>query len=511
MKKTSIIMAVSALSAFSAVSCTERFEKYNTNEYALQESTPDMLLPTMVSSMMNVQTGRSQMCEQMIGSLGGYFAISSRFGGQNFDTFNASDAYNASAYSSTFLDIYANYFLIEKKTEGKGHFFAIARIARAAAMMRMADMYGPIPYSKVNDGAMYVEYDSLEDVYRGISEDLLWAVEELGAFVAEFPDARPFARNDRVYGGDYRMWMRLANSLRLRVAVRTGDGDGFAEIMAHPAGLVEDNSHNAMIEVGTSENPYYKASVSWQDLRINSSITDYMNGYEDPRRPYYFTTCTFGNRESEYIGMRIGEASFDKSAVTPYSLPAFGASDPVALFVAAETSFLKAEAALRGWIPGDVKEFYEKGIRLSMEQYGVSAEDVEAYISDSSRIPADHVNDPRGNKYDYDRKSVVTVAWDQSADSESMLERIITQKWIAMYPMGLEAWADFRRTGYPELAPSMDNLSGGVITDMSRGMRRLRYPYTEKSHNESNYNAAVNSYLGGKDDESVDLFWALDE
>ena len=102
------------------------------------------------------------------------------------------------------------------------------------------------------------------------------------------------------------------------------------------------------------------------------------------------------------------------------------------------------------------------------------------------------------------------IAWevgDTEDIAERNLERIITQKWIANYPMGLEAWAEFRRTGYPELTPAIDNLSGGVIGDNFRGLRRLRYPYTEKNLNKGNYDAAV-ALIGGKDDESVDLFWA---
>ena len=90
--------------------------------------------------------------------------------------------------------------------------------------------------------------------------------------------------------------------------------------------------------------------------------------------------------------------------------------------------------------------------------------------------------------------------------AEKQREKIITQKWIANFPMGLEAWAEFRRTGYPELAPAIDNLSGGVISDNFRGLRRLRYPYTERNLNKSNYDKAV-ALLGGTDNESVDLFW----
>ena len=87
------------------------------------------------------------------------------------------------------------------------------------------------------------------------------------------------------------------------------------------------------------------------------------------------------------------------------------------------------------------------------------------------------------------------------------LERIITQKWIANFPLGLEAWAEYRRTGYPELAPAISNMNQSVITDMQRGMRRLRYPYTERDLNRENYDKAVQQ-LGGPDNEATDLFWA---
>ena len=148
--------------------CTKNFEKYNTDPYAIKSSDPSILIPTMMESLMYVQQNDSQMIDQMVGSLGGYYTLSNRWGGQNFDTFNASDSWNAIPYETMFLDIYANYFEIEKFTGASGHYYAMANLLRAAAMMRVADMYGPIPYSKVTDGQMYVAYDSNEDVYKSI-------------------------------------------------------------------------------------------------------------------------------------------------------------------------------------------------------------------------------------------------------------------------------------------------------------------------------------------------------
>lgn len=482
--------------------CTKNFEKYNTDPYAIKSSDPSILIPTMIESLMYVQQNDSQMIDQMVGSLGGYFTLSNRWGGQNFDTFNASDSWNNIPYETMFLDIYANYFEIEKFTGASGHYYAMANILRAAAMMRVADMYGPIPYSKVTDGQMYVAYDKNEDVYKSIIEDLKNAASVLAGYASAYPDKKPIAAQDPVFAGDYAKWAKLANSYIMRAAVRSGDAEAFKSAYESPFGFINVNADNALMDPRTQPNPYQLSSASWGDLRSGSSIVDYMNGYNDPRRPAYFTKSTGG----KYIGMRSGKGSFEKSAVQGYSMCAFSATDKLPVFVAAESQFLIAEAILNGWISGSAKDFYEHGIKLSMEQWGVAG-GYTAYVADNSSVPASYENDPIGRFPNYTRNTKVTIAWSDGATKEQKLEKIITQKWIANYPMGIEAWTEYRRTGYPELAPVIDNLSNGVITNNARGLRRLRYSYKEHTLNKDNYAAAV-SLLGGKDDESVDLFWA---
>lgn len=209
--------------------CTGNFDEYNTDPYALYKGDPAVLIPTMLDAMMYVQQNDSQMVDQMVGSLGGYFTLSNRWGGQNFDTFNASDAWNATPYNTMFEDIYANFFDIEKSTSKSGHYYAMARLVRAAVMMRVADCYGPIPYSKVADGSFYVEYDSAEDVYKHIIEDLAGAATTLYAYAQEYPASKPLANNDPIFAGDYTAWARLANSLCLRAAIRSNDREAAEE------------------------------------------------------------------------------------------------------------------------------------------------------------------------------------------------------------------------------------------------------------------------------------------
>lgn len=498
-KISKILLFVSA--AASIIGCRGNFEKYNTDQYAIKSSEPSIVIPTMIEALMYVQQNDSQHIDQMVGTLGGYFTLSNRWGGQNFDTFNASDGWNAIPYETPFLDIYANYFEIEKYTNGSGHYFAIANLLRAAAMMRIADCYGPIPYSKVKDGKMYVAYDSNEEVYKHIIEDLKSSASILASFAADYPDKKPLAAQDPIYGGNYAQWAKLANSYIMRAAMRTGNKEAFIEAVESPYGYISSNADNAMMSCGSQRNPYDLSSASWGDLRSGSSIVDYMNGYSDPRRKAYFTLSNAGY----YVGMRSGKAVFEKSSVSGYSQCNFGETGKLPVFVAAESRFLMAEAVLKGWITGSIKDLYEEGIRLSMAQWNVS-EKADSYIADNSSIPDDYT-DPVAGFTEYSRNTELTIAWDDSADDEKKLERIITQKWIAEYPMGLEAWAEYRRTGYPELAPALDNLSKGVISDNARGLRRLRYSFNEKTLNKENYEEAV-KMLGGIDNESVDLFWA---
>lgn len=498
-----VILSV-CLGAAALTSCTDDFEKYNSDPYAIYKADPSVLLPAMIEPVMYVQQNNSQMIDQMVGALGGYMTCSNRWGGQNFDTYNASDSWNAIPFNTTYENL-VNIFDIEKATGKAGHYYAMATLLKAAALMRVADCYGGIPYSSVADQSFRTEYDSPEDTYKNIIADLRSAANILYQYSVAYPASRPLGNSDPIYSGDYAAWARLANSLALRAAVRTGDQTAAEEICESAAGLIDNNSQNALMDPGVQGNPYQLASASWGDLRISSSIVDYMDGYADPRMASYFTKSTFD--ATRYIGMRSGESGFDKSAVSGYSQPNVSASSKLPVCLAAEVSFLKAEGALRGWnMGGTAKDLYERGIRLSMEQYGIDEATISAYIADDTHTPASHANDPRGSKYNYSRQTDVKIKWDADG-SDKNLERIITQKWIANFPLGLEAWAEYRRTGFPELAPALNNLNQSVITDMQRGMRRLRYPYTERDLNRANYDKAVQQ-LGGADNEATDLFWA---
>ncbi|MCD8073043.1 MAG: SusD/RagB family nutrient-binding outer membrane lipoprotein, partial [Alistipes sp.] len=493
------------LTVFFLAGCTANYEDYNTDPTQIYDMPSGAYIQAMIEPMMFMGPHAAQMVDAMVGAYGGYLVATNRWENTNFDTFNPSDDWNASPWNSMFVATYSNFFQVEKLTEGVGHWYAMAKLVRAATMMRVADCYGPIPYSKVVDGNLYVEYDSGEEVYRNIISDLQESASLLYNFAATNSSFRPFADFDPTFlNGDYGLWAQLANSLTLRAAIRTDNQEAFISALNHPAGII---STNVTRPAGADGNPYYTLQGPWNDHRASSSIVDYMNGYNDPRRAAYFTFSTRSGFTSRYYGARTGYASSTSDSGEPYSQMLVDTSDPITLFYAAENEFLLAEAALKGWsVPNTAKSYYEAGVTLSMSQHGVAPATIAAYLADNTLVPASHTEDWRPNN-NYNRTSTVKIAWDDSGATN--LEQIITQKWIANFPLGLEAWADYRRTGFPELAPSVDNLSGGVVSDL-RGARRLEYPYSEKNLNSANYTKSVNDFFGGAggDTQASDLFWA---
>ena len=169
----------------------------------------------------------------------------------------------------------------------------------------------------------------------------------------------------------------------------------------------------------------------------------------------------------------------------------------------AEVYFLKAEAALRGWTgAGDAQANYESGIRASFAQHGAGG--VEDYIMDATSTPSDYVDAVNAsNSIAY--ASDVKIAYDATAPKEEQLEQIITQKWIAMFPDGQEAWSEFRRTGFPKIFPVVVNNSGGTI-DTDIQVRRINFVDTEKNTNAANVEAAT-ALLKGPDNGGTRLWW----
>ena len=500
-------------------SCTVNFLEYNKDPYGVSDevlasggiaeklANDCAVLSTVVIPLQEnlYQHAISLGCE----SLSGYMGQTNfgDFGQFNFNTGFIEYPFTDEQSLPRVISQY-NSLSLDTNADRENVFYAWGTILKVAIMHRISDMYGPVPYDFTGTDAQK-PYQTQEEVYRMMIEDLTWASETLSSVALSTVERNAWALQDDVYSADIDKWVKFANSLKLRLAVRvSGQLPDEAAKWAEEAvsgGVIESNAENA--QKPTADNPFYKMSVNWGDTRCGADIIAYMNAYQDPRREAYFKTTSRGGDEM-WFGLRSGVNLPSKETLAAdgmYSVPVVEMDDPVVWMTAAEVAFLRAEGALKGWnMGGDAKTFYEQGIRLSFDEWGVTGAD--AYIADATSVPGNHT-DPEVQQNNCNNKSKVTIAWDESADPEKKLEKIITQKWIAGFPSSLEAWSDFRRTGYPYLFAPRDNQSQPRI-DGERQQRRLRFSQSEYERNTANVEAAA-AMLDGGDEDGTELWWAL--
>ena len=440
-----------------AAACTGNFEDYNTKPFRPSDDDLNgdnvgvgILFPAMMEFVTHFQVNASQMHDVLVADeLGGYTSAVKSYQGQNIATYNPSDKFNDYILEQTFANFYGNYFKVETQTGGEGPVYQLARILRVAAMLRVTDAYGPIPYSKMQNGTFSVPYDSQRDVYMAMIDDLDAAMETLYTFASAGDGILMRDFDISSFKGDSRLWVSFANTLKLRMAIRMSGVEPEARRIAEEAvrdmatyGLIDANAENLSFSSDSRQNPFYTqaTSTSWQDLRSNASIVMYMNAYEDPRRASYFSKSGY---DGIYVGVRAGIQNVTPTDYATYSYPLFAEKDPVPVMYASESWFLRAEGALLGWTMGDTAEnLYNTGVKTSLELWG-NGSSYGTYIA-SETAPALSYADPRNKRNVSDFGTAVSVKW---ADDGNELERIITQKWIANHMIGHEAWADVRRTG----------------------------------------------------------------
>lgn len=514
-----------------ATSCTGKFEDINSNPYQPGDLSADdyalgSAMNNLAGCVISSDVNTAQFTDCVLGGpLGGYFSDSKSDWKATISNFNPTDDWTRVFLKSDQIlpKLFSNLNVVEVVSQNTKNPvpMAIAYIIKVACMHRIADAYGPIPYSKIgSDGSITTPYDSEQEVYNKFFEELTSAI----AVLNEHSNDRLTASADYVYQGDITKWIRFGNSLKLRLAMRIVNADQatakkMAEEAVNPAngGVIEQNADNAAWSYfsGSVNNPLYVAKEynhaddckTGGDTHVAADIIAYMNGYSDPRRAKYFVVSEWEN--VDYVGLRRGIVIPEyKTIGRKYSGINLSPTSPLYWMNAAEVAFLRAEAqgVYQFNMGGNAKQFYEQGVRLSFEQWQVDG--VDEYLQSEQVLPITY-RDPAGiNSYDRELTSL-PVKWNEGAGREEMQERIIIQKWIANWMLGNEAWADYRRTGYPHLFPATTdgNKSGGVV-DSNRGARRIPYPSDEYHDNKGNIQEAVSRYLNGNDTMAQDLWWA---
>lgn len=528
MKKSRLIYnivlgSVSLLCAGTLGSCTGEFEKWNTNpnEATGEEMERDNLktggnFAQMQRSVFIVGEnlgGRYQQDQALEGDLfASYLATSTSWGNTAYN--NDHYALYSEWYNYPFNDAYERIMQpwrqIYKATDAISPARAMATVIKVFGMSRITDMYGPIPYSKFGE-SLQAEYDSQQQVYMQFFDELKDAIGVLTDY-ADQNNGTYLADYDNIYQGNVQKWIKFANTVRLRLAMRISNVDETKAreeaqaAIANKYGLMATAADDAILHQSSTlvfKHPLWEIGTSWDDEHMSATMDCYLNGYADPRLSAYFQPAV---STGEYRGVRNGIPRLQKSTYQNItSRPNFTQNSDMNWMHAAEAYFLMAEAKMR-WGIGSMtpRQYYEEGIRTSFAAYNLSGADT--YIS-STRLPLDRYTDPSSNRAtDVSQMlSMLPVAWDDAAADSQNMERIMIQKWIALYPDGQEAWSEMRRTGMPGWV-HIQSYNYQQEVQSGEMISRLKFPTTEYTNNSQNVQQAV-TLLGGRDIAGTRLWW----
>ena len=390
--------------------------------------------------------------------------------------------------------------------------YSIAQIIKIMGAHRLTDMYGPIPYSKIGGGKLIAPYDSQQQVYTLMLAELQEAVETLNTY-KENGGTKILGDNDPLYQGDVTKWMKLGNSLMLRLAIRVYYADRtlsqtyVTKATTNPGGLITEVADVAKLVTNGRFRFFnsYHILRTYTEANMGANIYSYLKGYQDPRIAKYFTKKSLNGFE-DYYAVRMGTRK-PKSEYAGYSEVNIEENTPTYWFKASEVQFLLAEAALYNLISTDTaKNYYENGIKISFKENDV---ELGTYLT-SSATPAQYV-DPNNSNNNANAISPIDKKWDAVSSEEAHLEQIITQKYIANFPNGVEAWSEWRRTGYPRMFAPAVNLTNVAANNISSdgkngGIRRVPFSINEYTDNRENMPAALN-LLGGADNAATNVWW----
>jgi hypothetical protein len=479
-----------ALIVLCLIGCTGDFEEVNTNVNSPLSTTPNLLLTglqrDMMTSLLNETWG--------IGNIVIQHTAKNQFVNEDRYLWGELNGMWTAVYDNM-RDV--NNIIIQAKETNETNYEGVGLIMKSWMFSLATDLYGDVPYSQAaqgQSGVLFPQYDSQEEIYNGILSDLA----EANTLLADAGNIS----GDLIYQGDVKKWRKLANSLRLRYLMRISDR---RDVSADMNAILNDPTNNPVFESNADHAVYtYQASSpdqfplfstrigSFNEFRASKTLGDFLTSLDDPRLYIYFrptpaTEVTATTDDDKYDGIpnglddviaqtynggqqyqaRIGPLFYEQANTALGIQVAKGV-----IMTYAELQFILAEASEKGIINiGSAETFYANGINASFSYYGV---------------------DPAASYFTQN-----DVAY--TGTTEEKLEKIGNQKWAASYFQGFEAWFDWRRTGYPVLAPAVDNQNDDRIPV------RFIFPRIEQSLNATNREAAIARQ--GADDINTRVWW----
>jgi hypothetical protein len=399
------------------------------------------------------------------------------------------------------------------ENEGMEAHHAIAQIEKVLYYQQMTDYWGPIPYSEVGLGGKSVAYDSQEAIY----DDFFALLDSALTTLKSHQGGNAFGSHDQIFGGDIDSWIKFGNSVRLRCAMRISDvKPAKAKIEAEKAvagGVMTATSDDAIFHVTPDSYNLLNRMVPWNEFRMSATMESVLKGYNDPRLPKFFgptENSIEAGGELEWHGLRNGYSISDlgvipeiqSKATSRYAErwqdPNARGSNNIEVMHSSESYFLRAEGALKGWnMGGNAKDLYEEGIRQSLQWWvpGIADADIDAYIN-SEATPAATFDVPA------DMAFSTPIKW--SAERNIQLEQIARQKWLALFPNGIEAWADVRRAERPLRYDIM--VSDNPHLSTKDLIRRTPFVSGEYETNAEGVESGK-ALLGGPDNAATRLWW----
>ncbi len=502
-----------------AIGCDKDFVEINTNPYGITDIDPALLLAGSQRTHIGNWETEPTIVQQFVNPFNSGATIGHNFN-EDIDNFN--NGKWEGTYTSSIKNFTQALAILGPTTE-RINLKSILRIWKAQVFMGLVDHYGNVPYSEAGkayiEGIFYPKYDDAATIYADLEK-------EIRESLAALNPAGDYVSADLFFGQKARIpitnaatqvaqWKKAGNSLLLRLGMRYSKiNPTKAAALASEAfngGVMTSNADNVMVTYdGTlftngangglvNNNPrfYYAAAPFVNQLKTTN----------DPRTKFLIASFANPNNPladpnpdvipANQFGVPVGVLSNDLEAGAPYRGTRGGGLNysqmnvnvvaslraPTFWVTYAQTALLLAEAAHRGWIPGGAtaaKAYYENGIKADMDIFtlypggsAISTADKDAYLADAA------------------------VAF----STANALRLINTQYWIVNITNGTEAFANFRRSGFPALSPNLfnNNLNGGFV-------RRLSYPDYETANNAENYSEAVKA-MGGSDDLLTRVFW----
>ncbi|QCR24690.1 SusD/RagB family nutrient-binding outer membrane lipoprotein [Pontibacter sp. SGAir0037] len=459
------------------VSCTDDFEEINTDPNRIEKISPGTLLNPIIYEMASFNTSRSDAYTFEVMQVALPFPSAS--GGEH--RYDVGD----NAGSSTWNTYYRWLTNIKEMQEAAvtaedRNYQAIALTLNAWVYSLLTDSFGDVPMieaSRGDEGIFYPTFNTQQEIYTKILSDL-----DIASQLFD-PSKSMIYGTDILYGNKVENWQRFCNSLYLRLLLRiskkqeSASFTKMAEIINNPTQypVFTSNAEAAILKISGVPplvSPWGRAVDFRTGKAASAFFIDNLNTLNDPRQEKFFTKATLkdGKTQIGYKGIPSGyegsDAQFDYIPST-MNIALVTAPMISVIMSYAEVEFIKAELAQKGIINSNAQTHYESGVKAAIEQWGAT-------------IPTNYFNN-------------------SAATYDGTFEKIMLQKYLALYFNDYQQWFEYRRTGFPEL-PKTNAMVNNKMVPV-----RFKYPSTVQISNGNNYRKAVEQ-MGG-DNINTKVWW----